>query len=135
MIPTINKPTRVTRKTAIAFDHILTNQFIHVAFKTAFFKTDISDHFPVCIIISSTEKLLEYKHTCKHTDEATERFNQALETDWVKIETCHNPTEFYKLFLKKFLTIYENFFPRKKIKLKVKYIQSSWIASGIKKVF
>ena len=138
MIPTINKPKRVTRKTATAIDHILTNQFINVDFKTAIFKTDISDHFPVCIIISSTEKLVENKHTYVYkrviTDETTERFNQTLyETDWVEIETCDNPSECYKLFLQKFLTIYENFFPRKKIKLKLKDIQSPCIASGIKK--
>ena len=49
------------------------------------------------------------------TDDATEHFNQALyESDWVEIETCDNPSECYKLF---FLTIYENFFPRKQIKL------------------
>ena len=41
MIPVINKPTRVTRKTAAAIDHILTNQFINVNFKTGIFKTDI----------------------------------------------------------------------------------------------
>ena len=63
MIPTRNKPTRVTRKTATTFDHILTDQFINVNFKTAIFKTEISDHFPVCIIISLTEKLVENKHT------------------------------------------------------------------------
>ena len=45
MIQTINKLTRLTRKTATAIDYILTNQFINVAFKTAIFKTDISDHF------------------------------------------------------------------------------------------
>ena len=60
-------------------------------------------------------------------------FNQVLyETDWVEIETCNNASECYK-FLKKFLTIYKNFFPRKKIKLKVKDIQSPWIKSRIKK--
>ena len=41
MIQTINKPTRVTRKMATAINHILTNQFINVNFKTATFKTDI----------------------------------------------------------------------------------------------
>ena len=63
MVSTINKLTRLTRKTATAIYHILTNQFINVAFKMAIFKTDISDHFPVCIIISLTEKLAENKHT------------------------------------------------------------------------
>ena len=52
MIPTVNKLTRVTRKVATAIYHILTNQFVNVSFKTAIFKTDISEYFPVCIIIS-----------------------------------------------------------------------------------
>ena len=67
-------------------------------------------------------------------DDVTGRFNQGLyESDWIEIETCDNPTECYKLFLKKFLTIYKNLFPRKKIKLKVKDIQGPWITIGIKK--
>ena len=82
MIPTINNPTRVTRKTATAIDHIITNYFINVNFKIAIFKIDITDHFPVCIIISSTEKLVENKHTYVYKrvimDVATECFNQAL---------------------------------------------------------
>ena len=138
MIPTINKPTRITKKTATAIDHILTNQFINVNFKTDIFKTDISDHIPVCIIISSTEKLVENKQKYVYKrvimDESTERFNQVLyETDWLEIGTCDNPSQCYKLFFKKFHTIYENFFPRKKIKLKFKDIQCPWTTSGIKK--
>ena len=50
MIPTINKPTRVTRKTATAIDHILTNSFIDTVFKTAILETDISRHFPICYL-------------------------------------------------------------------------------------
>ena len=70
---------------------------MNVNFKTAVFKTDISGHFPVCIIISSTEKLVENKYTCVYKteikDDFTERFNQALyESDWAEIETCDNPS-------------------------------------------
>ena len=46
LIPTINKPARVTMKTATAIDHILTNSFVDTDFKSAIFKTDIFDHFP-----------------------------------------------------------------------------------------
>ena len=45
MIPTINKPARVTGKTATVIDHFSTNFFIDTVFKTAILKTDISDHF------------------------------------------------------------------------------------------
>ena len=106
----------------------------HDKCKTTIFKTDTSDHFPVFIVITSKEKLVENKYTYVYkrviTDDATERFNQALyESDWVEIETFGNPSEPYKLFSKKILTIYENFFLRKKIKLKFKDIQSPWITS------
>ena len=37
MIPTINKPTRVTRTTAGDIDHILTNYFIDRNFKNSNF--------------------------------------------------------------------------------------------------
>ena len=72
MIPTINKPTRVTRETTTAIDHILTNQLINANFKTTIFKTDISDHIPVCIVISSAEKIIENKHTYANKREITD---------------------------------------------------------------
>ena len=50
MIPTISKPTRITKKTATAaIDHILTNSFVENNFKTAIIKSDVSDHFPIFI--------------------------------------------------------------------------------------
>ena len=50
MIPTINKPTRVTKKTATAIDHII----VENTFKTAIIKTDVSNHFPICIFFPLT---------------------------------------------------------------------------------
>ena len=47
MIPTINKPTLVTRQTASAIDHIITNSKMYTGFKSGIIKTDISDHFPM----------------------------------------------------------------------------------------
>ena len=48
MIPTINKPTRVTMHTATASDHVFTNSIMdNIEIKTAIVKTDILDHFPI----------------------------------------------------------------------------------------
>ena len=54
MIPTINKPTRVTKKTATVIDHITTNSFVENTFKAAIIKSHVSVHFPICIFIPST---------------------------------------------------------------------------------
>ena len=50
MIPTINKPTRVTKHTATAIDNIITNCIINSDFKSAIVKTDLSDHFSIIFI-------------------------------------------------------------------------------------
>ena len=46
MIPTINKPTRVTKHTATAIDNIITDCILNSDFKSALVKTDLSDRFP-----------------------------------------------------------------------------------------
>ena len=53
MIPTINKPTRVTKKTKTATDHIIASSIVEPTFKTAIIESDVSDHFPICIFIPS----------------------------------------------------------------------------------
>ena len=135
MIPTINKPTRVTRKTATAIDHILTNSFVD----TVIFKSDISDHFPICFLSqnslpkqSNTKNMFIYKRT--YNTESIESFKQKLyEIKWNEIMSFENPDDAYKAFLKRFSTLYDTYFPEKKIKLKNKDLQSPWITKGIRR--
>ena len=51
MVPAINKPTRVTRYTAAAIDHVFTNSIINTEIKSAIIKADISDHFPILFVV------------------------------------------------------------------------------------
>ena len=44
-----------------------------------------------------------------------------------------NPRDAYTYFLEQFLTLYDKFFPLKKIKKKAKDLQSPWITNCIKK--
>ena len=82
MIPTINKPTRVTRKTATAIDHILTNSFIDTTIKTGIIKSDVLDHFHICLFIPSEKVSVENEivYTFKRIikDETIETFTQNL---------------------------------------------------------
>ena len=66
--------------------------------------------------------------------EMVEKFNQKLyKIDWNEVKSCKHPSESYEIFRTKFLSIYDDFFPKKKIKVKSKDIQSPWITAGIKK--
>ena len=59
----VNKPTRVTGKTATGINHILTNCSTKTVFKTAAFKSDIFDHIPICFLVRSSSTQRETKTT------------------------------------------------------------------------
>ena len=62
-----------------------------------------------------------------------ESFKQKIyEFNYNETETLQNQNETCKTFLQKFVTLYGNYFPEKKIKIKNKQLQSPWITSGIK---
>ena len=138
MTPTINKPTRVTRTTATAIDHILTNSFNDRNFKTAIFKSDVSDNFPICFIIRSTKPKIENKISFIFKRifnfETINSFKQNLyKTNWKDIEASTDSNEAYKAFLERFLFLYDKNFPIRKIKIKANDLESPWITNGIKK--
>ena len=65
LVPTINKPTRVTMKTATAIDHSFTNSFVDTNFEQGIFKTDISGHYPIYLFFPSTQLMEEKILTAK----------------------------------------------------------------------
>ena len=70
LIPTVNKPTRVTKNTATAIDHIITNSelktIINAEFKTCIIKTDISDCFSIFFVFKSVVDNTEAKEEFIH---------------------------------------------------------------------
>ena len=140
MIPTINKPTRVTKETATTIDHIITTNFVRNNFKTAIIKSDVSDHFPICIFIPSTNLFTKndviYQYTRTINDKKIEVFLQNLyQYDWDTIKTNQDANEAYDNFISPFCTIYGTFFPMNKIKIKTKNLESPWITKVIKNSF
>ena len=56
-IPSTNKPTRVTRHSANAIDHIITNSVAgHNDFKSAIIKIDLSDHFSIVFALKTMKQ-------------------------------------------------------------------------------
>ena len=138
ILPTRNKPTRVTRKSATAISHIITNNYIESSFKTAIIKFDISDHFPICILFpsdtSSAENEILYQYKRIIDNERITAFSQKLfEYDWTDTIAQNKPIEAYELFLKDFSVLYEAYFPLKKEKIRSKDLKSPWITKGLKK--
>ena len=56
-IPVINKPTRVTKNSATAMDHVITNSLLHRTRNTGILKLNISGHFPIFLIAKTEKKM------------------------------------------------------------------------------
>ena len=139
MTPLTNKPTRVTKHSASVIDHIITNNVVgHNDFKSAIIKTDLSDHFPIVFAIKTNETTQRpgVKSTYKRSycEKNIDKFKNTLHNrNWDDIQKIEDPNKAYKYFLDTFTDIYDNSFPKSKVKVKFKSDQSLWITKGIAK--
>ena len=62
-MPVINKPTRVTKNAATAIDHIFINSVTTTKFKPGNIKSDISDHFPIFVVVDYNIHIKETKES------------------------------------------------------------------------
>ena len=125
LIPTVNKPTRVTRNEATAIDNIITNSAINPEFKTGIFKTDISDHFPIFFIfkcvVDTTEAREQFIYKRNYSGNSIETFKQKLgEVYWNEVKQSNNANESYAKFSKICTFLYEECFPKFKVRLNQK---------------
>ena len=122
VIPTVNKPPRVTRKTSTLIDHILTNSFVITNFKTFIFKIDISDHFPICFLqpTSRPREGNEVTYMTKRVinNNAIKVFKQKLyKTSWDDVPNNKNPNDVYSNFSHKLIVLYDKYFPKQNIRI------------------
>ena len=57
LVSTTNKPTRITKDTIAAIDHIITNSLINNELKTSILTANISDLFPIIYAFKLRTKL------------------------------------------------------------------------------
>ena len=138
MMPVINKPTRVTKNTATAIDHIFINFFTTTKFKTGIIKSDISDHFPIFfaadynVHIKETKERFIFRRDL--SDISVEKFKYKLRiVSWDSITNSSDTNKAYDNFIEIFSSLYDECFPKKKIKLKPQKYNNPCITKGVKK--
>ena len=121
-IPTVNKLTRVTWKTATTIDHILTNLLVNTNFKTLVFKIDISNHLPIFFLqpTSRPRKKNEVTYITKSVinKNAIKLFKQRLfKTGWNDVINNKNPNDGYFYFSHKLIVLHDKYFPKQNVKI------------------
>ena len=109
-MPIKNKPTRVTKKTATALDHIFINSVTTSKFKVGIIKLDISDHFQIFFVadynIHMKETKERYKLRCNLSDISMEKFKYKLRTvSWDSTTNSSDMNNAYNNFIEIFSSL------------------------------
>ena len=133
----INQPTRITKTSETAIDHILTNIILEFEVHSGIIKNDISDHFGIfCVLKTDLERKSNNEYILRRDicESNVEKFKELMNTvDWSLITQTLNPNDPYSIFIAKFIKTYDQDFPLQKIKVKRKSLVSPWITKGIRK--
>ena len=114
LLPTTNKPTRITKDTISAIDHIIINSIINSEFKIAILAADISDYFPIIYAIELKLKLNISKTQFLYKRIINENLIKAFkcilhEVSWEVIRNIEDAIESYRKFITMLTSIYDNF--------------------------
>ena len=130
MIPLTNKPTRVTRHSANAIDHIITNSVTgHNDFKSAIIKTDLSDHFPIVFAIKTNETtqrpVVKSTYKRSYCEKNIDKFKNILHNrNWDDIKKLKTPTKHINTFSISLLGFMTSCSQNRKLKLNSRAIRA-----------
>ena len=135
LFPLISRPTRVTNNQYSLIDNIFTNQIDDLPKLSGSFLTDITDHFPVFLILSSASAPAQStprKYFRLINTINTERFTRrCAETDWTCVLQSTDCNTAYSLFHNELKALYDQCFPLKP--QRSQYInRKSWLSLDLK---
>ena len=113
----------------------------NIDIKTVIVKTDISDDFPNIFATKNeidAEITEQYISKRNILDTSIDKFKQKLRNiDWNNIKISRNVNDAYSKFFKIFLSLYNECFPKIKVKLKPQRQRqfNPWITKSIRKIF
>ncbi len=136
LIPSINKPTRITEKSATLIDNILTN---NIDISSAILVTDISDHFLTATFSNerlntrSVQKGYIYKRN--YTNDNIDNLKEKLSKfNWSEVLHDHDVDEDYNTYLSILNNLVDECIPIRKHKINKKTEPlSPWITKGLLK--
>ena len=134
-IPLINKPTRVTPKTATIIDNIFTKEYKNEnKYLTGILTTDISDHYPIFHIASFENKPQEDNfHLIRLINSSNlEKYINAIQNyDWSRVNHYDSCQTAFSHFSEALKDIFHVAFPIIKVKQRYRN-RLPWLTDGLK---
>ena len=136
LIPLINRPTRVTSKSATLIDNIFSsNHSVDKAILQGNLTIDISDHYAQFHIMEIAKNINKDEYTLiriKNESNMKKYFSLIESFDWNKIEQSSDCNKAYECFSDSLRNIYNESFPVVKVKKRYRN-RLPWLTDGVKK--
>ena len=139
-LPSITKPTRVTRKKETCIDNIFSNSMLDHKINSGVMHVKISDHFPIFItadkFLNETAKASKLTKTTKrlYKPDQIKKFEEQINTlNWSSVTDKQDTNESYNEFTVLVSHIYNECFPVQTKYVKEKSILNKWMTSGLLK--
>ena len=136
LLPTITKPTRITRTSATLIDNIIIGPSLQSDYESDIIVSDLSDHFPCLLKVRSP--YLFHKQPKRITTRAlsalkiAELNNRILEIDWTSKLDNQNVDVQYETFSQTLTDIMDTVSPYHTIKIPYKkVIRDPWLTKGL----
>ena len=138
LVPSISKPTRITRKTATLIDNVLISQSLQTQMRPYLIVEDISDHLPILVVLRDLTKSVRGSNLLKTRNLNTRNLEKICRDirrdDWQKLLDKSNASQSFATFHKILCDSIDTRAPEtvKRINAK-KIIRDPWITNGIMK--
>ena len=133
LVPTINKPTRITTNTITLIDNIITNDITNNF--TGVIKCDVSDHFPNFLICQKDLETFKNEMTISKrfiNKKSIKKFCDSLITmNWELVTETNHAEHSYHVFKEIFTRCYDKTFPKKEVTIKPKTLHFPWMTEGL----
>ena len=134
MLPTITKPTRISKTSATLIDNILISENLQSNYESAIVIDDMSDHLPCILTLKNYQNSHSPTMRTKHSINCNtvNKMNASLsEINWPTLLDNKNATESFTIFHNILKNTLDKYAPEQTVKEKLKKPSCPWMSKGL----
>ena len=135
LLPTITKPTRISKTSATLIDNILISKKLQLNYESLIIVDDLSDHLPFLVKLKNFKPTGTKNFILKRVinNKAVKNINEDLsKIDWNMKMKDKPASDSFHAFHSELLITLNKHAPEKLIRLKEKRVKNPWMSKGLK---
>ena len=135
LLPTMTKPTRISKTSATLIDNILLSKKLQPEYESLIIIDDLSDHFPCLVNLRNFQQIESKNFIMKRiiNNKAIDEIKADLShVDWNLLLNEKSASDLFHTFHMEIMTVLNKHAPEKLIKERPKKSKTPWMTNGLK---